>query len=260
MDERDGPVPGDELLAEVLGFLLAGRPERIEEGWLALAPPPFRAAARDVREVLGAIGSATVETPSAGLRDRLLASAARHRPRRALLVVDMINDHLDPGTLLEVPRARDVVPALQARLEDARRRGIPVVYIVDEHDPDDPDLDAWGTHAVRGTEGNAIWAPLAPAPGDLVVKKASYSAFFRSSLAEELDRLGVDTLVLTGCMTEIGLMATATDAMQQGFVVEIPPDAQAGSSAEAEQAALGIVHVMAPFGPARKARLERLAA
>jgi nicotinamidase-related amidase len=75
-----------------------------------------------------------------------------------------------------------------------------------------------------------------------------------------LDELKVDTLVLTGCLTEIGIMATATDAMQQGFAIEVPPDSQAGSSPEAEMAAMGTMRVMAPFGPARKARLERLAA
>ena len=67
----------------------------------------------------------------------------------------------------------------------------------------------------------------------------------------------IDTLVLTGCLTEIGIMATATDAMQRGFAIEIPPDTQAGSSPFAEAAALGTIGVMAPFGPARKARLER---
>jgi nicotinamidase-related amidase len=171
----------------------------------------------------------------------------------------MIHDHLDPGTLLEVPRARMVVPALKQRLEAARARGVPVVYIVDEHDPDDPDLDAWGTHAVRGTKGTEVWDEIAPAPGDRIVKKASYSAFFESQLGNVLEELGVDTLVLTGCLTEIGIMATATDAMQRGYSVEVPPDAQAGSCPEAEAATMGTLSVMAPFGPARKARLDRLA-
>jgi hypothetical protein len=54
-------------------------------------------------------------------------------------------------------------------------------------------------------------------------------------------------------------MATATDALQQGFAVEVPPDSQAGSCAELETAALSTMGIMAPFGPARKQRLERLA-
>lgn len=65
-------------------------------------------------------------------------------------------DH--PGTLLEVPRGRDVAAG----------------DIVDE----------------RCTESNPTSAPLAPAPGDVVEKKASYSAFSQSSRGEELERLG----------------------------------------------------------------------
>lgn len=30
----------------------------------------------------------------------------------------------------------------------------------------------------------------------------------------------------TGCLTEVGVTATATDAMQQGFAIEVPADSQ----------------------------------
>jgi nicotinamidase-related amidase len=75
-----------------------------------------------------------------------------------------------------------------------------------------------------------------------------------------LDELKVDTLVLTGCLTEIGMLATATHALEMGFAVEVPPDSQAGASAEAEQMAMGLLTLMPPYGAARKARLERIEA
>lgn len=262
-DAKDTPAVVDareEQLADLVAFALAGRPERVEDGMLMMAPPEFRAAVRDAREVLATLGRAAAPSaPSAGLRAKLLESLARRTTRKALVVIDMINDHLQPGSLLEVPRAREVVPALRRRIEEARAAGTPIVYVVDEHDPDDPDLDAWGTHAVKGTSGTEVWQDLAPQSGDRVVKKASYSAFYESSLSSVLDELKIDTLVLTGCLTEIGIMATATDAMQQGFAIEVPADSQAGSCVELEMAALGTMNVMAPFGPSRKKRLERLA-
>jgi nicotinamidase-related amidase len=260
-DERlDRADASEEMLADVAGFVLAGRPERIEDGLLALGPPELRAGVRDVREALTALALAEEpKAPPAELKARVLATLASRKTRRALVVIDMINDHLDPGSLLEVPRARAVVPALKERIAQARRDGVPIVYVVDEHEPDDPDLDAWGTHAVKGTRGAEVWDDLAPESGDRIVHKPTYSAFHGSDLDDVLDDLGVDTLVLTGCLTEIGVMATATDAMQRGFAVEVPPDSQAGSSPEAEMAAIGTMTVMAPFGPARKKRLERLA-
>jgi nicotinamidase/pyrazinamidase len=254
------PNANDEQMADLVAFVLAGRPERVEDGVLMMAAPEFRTAVRHAREVLATLGRAEPPVaPPAELRDRLLASLSRRTTRRALVVVDMINDHLKPGSLLEVPRARAVVPALKKRIEEARASGVPVVYVIDEHEVDDPDLDAWGTHAVKGTSGTEVWEELAPESGDRIVKKPSYSAFYESNLTSILDELAIDTLVLTGCLTEIGLMATATDAMQQGFAVEVPADSQAGSCVELETAALGTMNVMAPFGPSRKKRLDRLA-
>lgn len=252
----------EQELAEVIAFALAGRPERIEDGIFRLpsTPPGLQDAVRGTREALAALALAEPPvSPGADVRARILGTIEAKRPRRALVIVDMINDHLQPGSLLEVPRARDVVPALKRRIEEARKEGVPVVYVVDEHDPDDPDLDEWGTHAVKGTAGTEVWADLAPESGDRIVKKPTYSAFVQSKLTEVLDELKVDTLVLTGCLTELGIMATAFDAMQQGFVVEVPPDSQAGSCIEQEMATLGTISVMAPFGPARRARLARLA-
>ena len=71
-----------------------------------------------------------------------------------------------------------------------------------------------------------------------------------------LDALKVDTIVLTGCLTEIGILATATEALQRGFAVEVPADAQAGANETAERVVLGVLAIMPPYGPARRARLE----
>lgn len=264
MTTDDGATRDDDHLlaamADIAAFVLAARPERIEDGMLAMAPTEFRAAVGPTREALASLGVAVPALlPPPALRSRLMKTLASHTARRALVIIDMICDHLEPGTLLEVPRAREVVPALKKRIEDARAQGIPVVYVVDEHDPDDPDLDAWGTHALKGTPGTEVWPELAPIEGDRIVKKPTYSAFHESSLDEVLSELKVDTLTLTGCLTELGIMATATDALQRGYAIEVPPDSQAGSSADMEMASLGIMRIMAPFGPARKARLERLA-
>lgn len=257
---HEQPTPVEEQMADLAAFVLAGRPERVDDGFMMMAPPEFRAAVRDAREALSLLGRAEAPlAPPAELKAKLLESLTRRTTRRALVVIDMINDHLKPGSLLEVPRARAVVPALKKRIDEARAAGVPIVYVVDEHEADDPDLDAWGTHAVKGTPGTEVWEELAPQSGDRIVKKPSYSAFYDSQLSSVLDELKIDTLVLTGCLTEIGIMATATDAMQRGFAIEVPADSQAGSCVELEMASMGTMAVMAPFGPSRKKRLEQLA-
>lgn len=253
----------DTGLADLLAFVLAGRPERLTQMAVAQMPPGQQGAVALVTETIAALaGAAEPVEPGAGLRERILATARERQaraPRRAVLVCDMIVDHLTPGRPLEVPRARDIVPAVARRLDEARTAGVPVVYILDQHEADDPELDEWGTHAVAGTEGAEVWPPLAPKPGDRLVTKPTYSSFTDSKLEALLDELRVDTLVLTGCATEVHLLATATDALQRGFAVELPPDSQAGQSELGEQFALGILAALVPYAPARKARLERIA-
>jgi nicotinamidase-related amidase len=253
----------ETALAELLEFVLAGRPERLTDLAVSQMPPEQQAAVRLVAETVAALGLAQPGVaPAASSRDRVLASLAQRlarRPRRALLVCDMIRDHLTPGKPLEVPRARDIVPALAARIDQARSAGEPVVYVLDRHEPGDPELDEWSTHAVEGTPGAEVWPELAPAPSDRIVTKPSYSGFFDTQLERVLEELAVDTLVLTGCATEIQLMATATDALHRGFALEVPPDSQAGLTPHGEMHTLGVLAALVPYAPARKTRLARLA-
>jgi nicotinamidase-related amidase len=124
-----------------------------------------------------------------------------------------------------------------------------VLYLCDRHEPGDPEFDAWGAHNVAGTEGAEVWPELAPREGDAVVPHRTYSGFAGTELERELRARGVDTVVLTGCITEIHLFVTAADAMMRGFGVEVPPDCQAGSSPLAEAVALSALSVMRPLEP-----------
>lgn len=249
----------DEELADLLEVALARRTDRVAQAALALLPEDVRKKVVALQEDLASLPLAEpAASPDASVRERLLATVRSKKARKALLVVDMINDHLTPGKILEVPRAREIVPALAARIAQARRDGTPVVYVLDRHEPGDTDLDDWGEHAVEGSEGAEVWPPLAPAPGDRVVTKPSYSSFYRSTLEAVLDELAVDAIELTGCSTEVQLLATATDALQLGFSVEVPRELQAGTSADAEEAALRTMQFLVPYKPSRDARLAKI--
>jgi nicotinamidase/pyrazinamidase len=252
----------ETALADLLGFVLAYRPERLTQAAIGQMPPEQRAAVGAITDTIASLAAAVEPAePSEALRRRILASTRQrlaYQPRRAVLVCDMIVDHLAPGRPLEVPRARNIVPAVAKRLDAARAEGVPVVYVLDRHEADDSELDEWMGHAVEGTEGAEVWPPLAPKPGDRLVTKPTYSGFTGSDLESVLEELQVDTLVLTGCATEAQLLITATDALQRGFAVELPPDAQAGYSEEGEGFAMNILAALIPYAPARKARLAQL--
>ncbi|MFO0762343.1 MAG: isochorismatase family cysteine hydrolase [Byssovorax sp.] len=235
----------------LLGMILARTPDRVLDAMAAISPDDAADLA-EIRATLPALAlDATPVKPPPALWERLAQTRPRpRRPRRpALVVLDMIQDHLTPGVPLEVPRARAIVPALRERLRAARAAGMPVIYACDAHDAGDADYQVWPLHAEKGTAGAQVWPEIAPEPGDYVIEKPTYSAFTRSELGPLLDRLDADEIILTGCATELGLSVTATDALQRGFVVTVPPDCQAGVSELAENMTLLTLSIMPPYDP-----------
>lgn len=160
--------------------------------------------------------------------------------RQVLLVIDMLNDFVLPGAPLEVPHTRQILPALQTRLQHARASGIPVVYVCDAHAADDREFSrmGWPPHAVKGTPGAEVINELQPQPGEPVVAKTTYSGFRGTGLAAVLEGLGAEELILTGCVTNICILYTAADAVMAGYRVQVPSDSVAHLDREAGQFAL----------------------
>lgn len=158
----------------------------------------------------------------------------------ALLIIDMLNDFVEPGAPLEVPETRKIIDAIQVQIEKARKNRRPVIYVCDNHAPDDPEFSRmnWPAHAVRGTEGAKIIKELQPEEMDPVIAKTSYSAFLHTGLEGVLQSLGVDHLTLTGCVTNICILYTAYDAVVRGYQVSVPTDCIASLDAEDGQFAL----------------------
>ncbi len=140
----------------------------------------------------------------------------------AVLVVDMVKDFVTGK--LKTERAQWIVPHIQRLLDAARRTGRPVIYVGDAHLPTDPEMDVWGEHAMRGTEGAQTIPELEPQPGDHVLEKRSYSAFYETGLDTILRRLGVDAVVVAGLHTNICDRHTSADAFHRGYRVIIPRD------------------------------------
>lgn len=156
----------------------------------------------------------------------------------ALIVIDMLNDFVLPGAPLEVPAARAMIPVLRRTIESARTRGIPVIYVCDSHAENDPEFGIWPRHAVKGSPGARVIDELAPAPGDKVLAKTTYSAFYKTRLEETLHRMAVNKLILVGILTNICVFFTAADAVMRGFDVQIPRDGVAALSEREHQFAL----------------------
>lgn len=163
--------------------------------------------------------------------------------KEALLVLDMLNDFVLKGAPLEVPDTRKIVPIVKKEIGKAHAAGNPVIYVCDAHAPDDKEFSkfGWPAHAVKDTRGAQVVDELKPGHNDIVVFKTAYSSFFGTNLDETLRRLGVDSLRLTGTVTHICVLFTASDAVLRDYFVTVVEDGVAGLSREDHDAALRIM-------------------
>jgi nicotinamidase-related amidase len=162
-----------------------------------------------------------VEVPDYEVHDEVRLDAAR----TALVVVDMQNDFVKEGGSLRVEGAEATIPVIERLLELARGAGMRSVFTQDTHEQGDPEWEIWPEHARRGTWGWEIVEELAPGPGELVVQKLRYDAFYGTALDHQLRAWGVDTLVICGTVANICVHYTAASAALRWYDVVIPHDA-----------------------------------
>jgi ureidoacrylate peracid hydrolase len=160
----------------------------------------------------------------------------------ALIVVDMQNAYASPGGYLDLA-GFDITgaPPAIARIREAtalaRAAGMPVVFFQNGWDPGY--VEAGGPGSPNWHKSNALktmrrrpelqgkllakggWdyelvQELQPQPGDIVVSKPRYSAFFNTNLDSLLRSRGIRTLVFTGIATNVCVESTLRD----GFFLE----------------------------------------
>ena len=180
--------------------------------------------------------------------------------RTALVVVDMQRGFLDPGEAMEVPPARESVPAIQSLLSLFRDKRLPVVFtefvysesvpvligsLHPEHRPAAPGAPRGfglpSSSCLEGTPSAETVPALAPRPGEIVVRKRGYDAFAGTQLDTALRARNVTSLVVTGTMTDICVLATVTAALHREYRVTVVEDGVATLWPEIQRAALDII-------------------
>lgn len=82
---------------------------------------------------------------------------------------------------------------------------------------------------------------LGPEEGDVVITKRQWGAFYGTELEMQLRRRAIDTIVLCGISTNIGVESTARFAYEFGFSQIFVEDAMAARSVEEHRLAVGTV-------------------
>ena len=157
-----------------------------------------------------------------------------------VLVVDMVRGFLEPGHNLYCgDEARKIVPNVYELLKRETEAGSQVLFISDHHDPDDLEFQIFPVHCIKGTQEPNVIPELSQfVTAKNVIPKNRYSGFFNTDLAQRLERLQPDKLVVCGVCTDICVLHTTSDARNRDYAVEVPADCVATFDPGAHQWAL----------------------
>jgi nicotinamidase/pyrazinamidase len=150
----------------------------------------------------------------------------------AVIIVDMLEGNYRKerdGTREE----EKIIAPVRDFLAEARKLSIPVVFACDSFLADDLIFTGrMKIHALRGTDGVRPLKELDPRPGDIILEKRRFSAFFKTDLDQTLRTLGVDMVAVGGIHTHFCVLATAFDALCHDFRTVILEDLSASHKRE----------------------------
>jgi nicotinamidase-related amidase len=162
----------------------------------------------------------------------------------ALIIIDMQNDFVLPGSSACVAGAYDTVSFIKRLLDFFRMNKLPVFHVVREYRADGSDiemnrLDGFlrkGLYLVPGTKGCEIVEALRPMDGEYRVMKNRYSCFMNTEVDFMLRRIGATHLVVCGTQYPNCIRATIFDAVCHGYHVINITDATSAQTPEIAQA------------------------
>ncbi|WP_170545398.1 cysteine hydrolase [Ruegeria arenilitoris] len=169
--------------------------------------------------------------------------------RAALLVIDIQKSTFAPlsndeRAIAHMPGYADRMARTKVVIDKAREVGLPVIFVQEIHRSDLVDMgrETDGDEQIHCLENNPLTDlavdELGIRPDDYRIQKRRYSAFYGTDLEILLRGLKVNTLILTGGLTDVCVHYTFVDGHQGDYFCRVIEDCVAGSSLEAHQASL----------------------
>jgi ureidoacrylate peracid hydrolase len=163
--------------------------------------------------------------------------------RTAHIIVDLQNGFMADGALVEVSIAREMIPnvnRISAAIRNAGGLNVFLRYTYDNSEPQ-PWVTWYQTYMTRemsaafsdafsrGAEPWQLWPLLEVEQSDLIIEKTRFSAFVPGTcrLDDILRGRGIETLIITGTITNVCCESTARDAMQRNYNVVFVADGTA---------------------------------
>jgi ureidoacrylate peracid hydrolase len=200
----------------------------------------------------------------ADIRERILARRGRPHiheqliaAKTALVVVDMQNAFVDPAKPSAVPEAQNIVSNINRLAAALRDHGGTVAWVYTTFS--ESTLTDWSaffggvyseefsravvSNLFDGSDGHRLWHELDIHESDLQVSKNRFSAFLPGAcnLEKQLHQQGIDTVIITGTVTNVCCESSARDALMQNFNVVMAHDGNAALTDEDHNASMSAI-------------------
>ena len=172
----------------------------------------------------------------------------------ALLVIDMQKEFFEAGAGERIDDMRAVLPQVKRLIDIARTLECKVIYTREAYRPDMSDVSPYrrsldyvgrdrtlGRFCILGEPGNAFIEQCSPLPGENVIDKASFGAFYNTRLDGLLRQEGIDHLILCGVTTQACVHSTLREAVDRGYWCLTVADGCAALEPGLHEAALEII-------------------
>ncbi len=169
----------------------------------------------------------------------------------ALIVIDVQNDFCAKGGYFDKTGAElgPIDPAVDQMAEVvamARKAGVKVIFVRSHYDPvylspaqnERRRRVGWDIPLCRQGTWGAEFYRLGPEPGEVIVTKHRYDAFFNTDLELVLRSNGIRNVMLCGVATNVCVESTARSAFFRDFEVVLASDCCAARNVPAHEAAL----------------------
>jgi nicotinamidase-related amidase len=167
--------------------------------------------------------------------------------KAALVVIDIQKGVVAMDRKLEPYTANQLVANVSKLVQRFRELGMPVFLVhvtsIDGKDMLRPITDQqvqWSS-SQRPPDWAEFVEEIRPTEKDIVISKRQWGAFYGTELDLQLRRRRIDTIVLCGVSTNIGVETTAREAYQHGYNQVFVTDAMAARSKDEHEATLRFI-------------------
>ncbi len=162
-------------------------------------------------------------------------------PRTAHVVVDLQVGFMAPGSVAETPMNLEILPNVDRISAAVREAGGVNIFLRYTYDPgwtgffgrfEPAAVEPMKAAFTAGAEQHALWPEMDVQPEDVILDKTRFSALIPGTcdLEEELQARAIDTLIVTGCVSNCCCESTIRDAMQMNYSIVFVADGNAAQT------------------------------